>query len=127
MLEEVSNSGNTENAGVQVLEENGYRLTATISRRKTVNRLNVVLEGEVCLKNVNQLAKQLQPMVKEYDYLNLQLKNISEFDLSSIQLLWHLKRKAQNQGKTVAIVAQLSQEIQQVIKTAGLNKVISEK
>jgi ABC-type transporter Mla MlaB component len=126
-LEEIPTAGASDNTGTQVYEEHGFRLSATMSRRKTVSRMNLVLEGEVSLKNVNFLAKHLQGMLHNYEYLNIQLKNISDFDLPSLQLMWHLKRNAQNQGKTVAVVSQLSPETMQLFKTAGLNKVISDK
>lgn len=113
--------------GSQVIEDNGYRLSISESRRKTVNRVNLVVEGELCLKNVLSLSKHLRPLLQKYDYLSIQLKNIVELDLASLQLIWHLKKSAGHLGKTVAINAQLASDVQQLIKTAGLNKIISEK
>ena len=117
----------SDNNGTQVIEDNGYRLSVTASRRKTINRVNLILEGEACLKNVTSLGNQLRELLIKYEYLNIQLKNISDLDLSTLQLFWHLKKSANAQGKTVAIVAHLSPETQQLIKTAGLNKIITDK
>lgn len=125
--EEVPAGHASENNGPQIIEENGYRLSITLSRRKTVNRVNLILEGEVGLKNVSSLGIQFKPLLDKFDYLNIQLKNISDLDLASLQLFWNLKKCAGKLGKTVAIMAQLAPETQQLIKTAGLNKIISEK
>ena len=93
----------SDNNGTQVIEDNGYRLSVTASRRKTVNRVNLIIEGEACLRNVTSLGNQLRALLLKYEYLNIQLKNISDLDLSTLQLFWHLKKYANAQGKTVAI------------------------
>jgi hypothetical protein len=89
------------------------------SKRKTQKRIMISLEGNFTLKNIHLLKENIPSIFENYDFLELKLENITDLDVSAIQL-FHLMRFIYGpQKKFVAIKASFSDAQAKLLNTCG--------
>lgn len=107
-----------------VLDYRGLLVSLKPSRRKSIKKTKVLLEGSLTINNVKPFLEFIPDVFTNYDYVDFYLQNIDSLDLSFIQSLYHLKEvKAQSQ-KVVTIDAQLSDDLKKIITQSGFDKLI---
>ena len=98
------------------------KITYKPSKRKTQKRILVSLEGSFTLKNIHLLKEQIPFIFEHYDFLELKLDNITEFDVSAIQI-FHLMRFIYGpQKKFIAIKANFSAPQEKLLNTCGFHE-----
>ena len=94
------------------------------SKRKTIKKIKIVLSGSLGINNLDQSIEGLLPVFDQFDYLDFQLKEITTLDLSYIQLLYHFKSTYADNGKTVTIYSDLSNDLRKIIVHAGFEELM---
>jgi hypothetical protein len=94
------------------------------SKRKTVKKVKVVLEGNLSIINSKNFLKEIAPTFEDYDYIDFFLDNPTALDLSFIQSLYHLKTYYANQNKNVTIDSELPAEMKKVVVNSGFEDLI---
>lgn len=90
------------------------------SRRKTVRKTDVILEGNWTIDSVEQVQKELAQVFIDYDIVTISLKSTEDMDLSFVQLLYYTRELYTSQGKTVNIKSELSEDFAAVVSNSGL-------
>ncbi len=114
-----------ENKGdLPVLDYRGLLVNLKPSRRKTIKKTKVLIEGNLTINTVKQFLEYVPDVFKSYDYVDFYLHNVESLDLSFIQSLYHLKNVKVNSEKEVTVDAQLSDDLKKIITQSGFDKLI---
>ncbi len=82
----------------------------------------IVMEGELTLERVENIENTLFNAIRDYDGIQLQLKNVQKLDLRVIQLLYAFRRASETENKEFEIEMHLPEEIQESLNKSGLNE-----
>ncbi|SDR77055.1 STAS domain-containing protein [Gramella sp. MAR_2010_147] len=82
------------------------------------------LRGRLDEKNVSEVEKQLQEILKSKENLILDLNDLEVLDVSGIFMLFVLKQKAKNQRKDVTFLLENSKVISGNILGISIPKII---
>ena len=94
------------------------------SRRKTIRKTRVEMEGVLTINSAGVFLQQIKPIFSDYDYIDFYLNKIESLDLSFIQSLFHLKTFFGKQDKAVTVDAQLTDDLKKIITQSGFEKLI---
>jgi len=89
------------------------------SKRKTVRKTDVFLEGELTVGNIKQLSKEVLEVFERFDIVTFYLKNVQQLDLSCIQLLHYINESFKDKGKKITVSCQLSDDLNALIRNSG--------
>lgn len=108
----------------KVIELNGARVSIIPSKRRTIRKTRVVLEGTLTVRIVKRFNEEITPVFSEYDYIDFYLKEVQELDLSLIQLLNHLKVYYADKGKVVTVDAELTSGLKKIVVQSGFENLM---
>jgi ABC-type transporter Mla MlaB component len=97
------------------------QMTTTPQFNGNSNSVHIVLEGELLLKHIHELAAEITVVIHQYEDITIALKNIVNIDLACIQLLLAAKQTAIASKKKIACQVELPAEVENVLNHAGLN------
>jgi DNA-binding transcriptional regulator GbsR (MarR family) len=80
------------------------------------------LEKDFSLNNISQVKNELDEIIDKNKEFHLELKNIENFDLSSIQLLHALKNKL---GNGFSYSLSVKDEIKTIIMHSGFDNLVN--
>ncbi|MEL7145906.1 MAG: hypothetical protein AAFO69_06030 [Bacteroidota bacterium] len=106
------------------IDEKGLVVWVKPSRRKTIRKTRIEVEGTLTINSANFFVQQIKPVFENYDYVDFYLNNIETVDLSFIQSLYHLKTFFAAKDKNVTIDAQLTDDMKKIITQSGFEKLI---
>ena len=107
-----------------LLDYRGLLVSLKPSRRKTIKKTKVLVEGSLTINAVNQFLDFVEDIFDRFDYVDFYLQNVELLDLSFIQALYHLKKSKATVEKEVTIDAQLSDDLKKIITQSGFDKLI---
>lgn len=103
-----------------VLED--LTLTFKPSRRKTQRRMIITLEGNLTIKHVELLYSKVHSVFENYDIAEINLTNISDIDITVIQLFHAIRVHFYPLHKFITIQADLSREDRKLLNTCGFTE-----
>ncbi len=80
------------------------------------------IEKDFSIYNIEQVKNELDDIIEKYPSFHLNLKNMDNFDLSSIQLLHSLKNKL---GDEFNYTIDVKDEIKTIIKHSGFEYLLN--
>lgn len=86
--------------------------------------VKVVIEGDLSIRNAQNLKEPLEAAFNKYDLFEVELQNITALDITSIQLMYSLKKAVRAKSKTMNLTLNVSEEIQNVLEYSGLTKIL---
>jgi hemoglobin len=101
------------------LVDNNINMVFKPSLRKMTKRIVITIEGDLRIKSISMVKERLDIIFDKYDFVDVKLKNIIQFDLSFIQLFYVLKSYHQRNNKQLSLTAELSKEIKNLIISSG--------
>lgn len=101
-------------------------INATPIKGSKPKNINITIEGDFNLHNAEEIKQQLLQNVKNAQHITLDLKNITDFDLSSLQILFALHKTIKNSNKNITLNYQLPDELFSVINHCGYAKLLNE-
>ena len=99
------------------------RLILEPSKRKKIRKIKVILEGELNINNVDEFRLQIEPVFKDYDFIDFRQQEVTSLDLPHIQLMYYFQNHFKK-SKTVTIDSNLSVELKKIIVNAGFEELM---
>lgn len=106
------------------VELKSARILLRPSKRKTVKKIKVVLEGTLNINNSKSFIEEIEKVLENYDYINFHLDKPDTLDLSFIQSLYYLKTYHANHNKNVAIDSDLTGDVKKMVVNAGFESLL---
>jgi hypothetical protein len=82
--------------------EEGIKFIIEPSRRKSVSKVKVFIEGKLGVYNAEYLTNKIKEVIVSYNVIDIKLRNIEDLDLSSIQI-FHYFANHYNDGKKIVL------------------------
>jgi len=101
-----------------------YEVILSPSKRKSVRKIMITLKGELVLKNVEEIKREVLSAFDDYDFMDFKLSEVKEFDFGCIQLLHYIKKSWSDKGKTVTIDSDFPDNIRYLIEAAGYKSLL---
>ena len=95
------------------------------SKKKGENRVSIILENELTIYSVEKIRNKIIESVLKYDEINFQLKNITNMDLTFIQLFHSIKVSSDKMKKKVSFSVDLSEDIKSLFINSDLYKILN--
>ncbi len=92
------------------------------SRRKTQRRMIIAIEGNLTIKHVELLYSKVHSVFENYDIAEINLTNITDIDITVIQLFHAIRVHFYPLNKFIAIQADLSREDRKLLNTCGFTE-----
>jgi ABC-type transporter Mla MlaB component len=89
---------------------------------KGEKNLKIYLGGDLGVNNLADVTDKLKQVEKDFHEFEINLSEVSAFDLASIQLLFSLKKTAEKHKKKIKFKIDLAKEYWELIETAGFAK-----
>jgi len=97
------------------------------SLRKTQKRILIDIEGALTINNVELLHSKVSAIFQYFDYVEVTMKNVTEIDLTVIQLFHAIRVFYYPQNKFIAINADFSRESRKLLNTCGFTEFNTQK
>lgn len=95
------------------------------SKNKEKNGVDIAIEGHLNVSNIAAIQKDLNAAVKNSKYINLQITNVDDADITIIQLIVALKQKCKESNIDLSINFSLKNETSELLNKAGLTNLIN--
>ena len=82
---------------------------------------HLILDGPMTIQNAGTLMKELMECVENYKGVVIDMKAVSECDITAMQLLWSARMAAANAGKSFKI-KRLPKASKAAFDRAGINQ-----
>ena len=107
------------------VDRDNFKMIFKPSRRKTQKRILIHLEGELTIKNAEIINKSIQKVFEDFDNVELILNNITEIDVTFIQMYHTIKSFYLPLNKILSMNAEWSKEDKKILATCGFSDVLS--
>ena len=107
------------------VDRDNFKMIFKPSRRKTQKRILIHLEGELTIKNAEIINKNIQKVFEDFDNVELILNNITEIDVTFIQMYHTIKSFYLPLDKFLTMNAEWSKEDKKILATCGFSDVLS--
>lgn len=107
------------------LESNGLKMNFIPSRRKTTKRVTIIIEGEFNINTIQLAKNRLIATLKNFDYLDIVLKNIIKIDITAIQLLNFIKHTDLFGQKHFTFQDELDQNFKSLLSKCGFTGLLT--
>ena len=97
------------------------------SRRKTQKRILINIEGALNINNVDLLYSKVNVVFKNYDFVEVTMTNITEIDLTVIQLFHAIRVSYLPQKKYITINSEFSRDDRKLLNICGFVELQSQK
>ena len=94
----------------------------TINKGSSENEVTVVIEKDLTINNIDPIKNELNEIVSKHKTIKVELRNIDNFDLTSVQLLYALKKIP---GKKVEITADIKEDLKNIIINSVFKEIIN--
>lgn len=95
------------------------------SKKKGEKKVSIILKNELTIFSIEQLQSKIIETVKNYDEIEFNLNEVSNMDLTFIQLFFSIKRTADKLKKKVSFNENLSDDIKTLFINSDLYKVLN--
>lgn len=121
--EEVKQTESVDNHELDIDREN-FKMIFKPSRRKTQKRILIHIEGELTIKNCEILNKNIQKVFQDFDNVELILNNITEIDVTFMQMYYTIKSFYLPLDKFLSMNADWSKEDKKILAVSGFSDVL---
>ena len=121
--EEVKQPESIDNHELDVDSEN-FKMIFKPSRRKTQKRILIHLEGELTIKNCEIINQNIQKVFEDFDNVELILNNITEIDVTFMQMYHTIKSFYLPLDKFLSMNADWSKEDKKILTVSGFSDVL---
>jgi hypothetical protein len=97
------------------------------SRRKTQKRIFIDIEGAMTINNVDVLYSKVNDVFSSFDHVELNLANITEIDLTVIQLFHTIRMSYYPLKKYIYINATFAREERKLLNASGFTEFQTQK
>lgn len=109
------------------VETDSLKMIFTPSRRKTQKRILINIEGALTINNVEVLYSKVNVVFDNYDFVEVTMSNVSEIDLTVIQLFHAIRVSYWSQKKYISINAEFSRDDRKLLNTCGFTEFQTQK
>ena len=96
-----------------------------MKKKNKINQLaKLTLNQDMTIINAGELKAKMEEALNSASSLDLTLKNIEVMDLAGIQLIYALKKEAENQRKKLKINFDLKADLLETIRLAGFGDLL---
>ena len=92
------------------------------SKGKGDKEVSVVIEKDFSINNIMPIKSEFTEILSKNNTINIELKDIENLDLTSVQLLYSLKKFP---GKKIEIQSNIKEDLKNIIINAGLKEIIN--
>lgn len=121
--EEVKQPESIDNHELDVDSEN-FKMIFKPSRRKTQKRILIHLEGELTIKNCEIINQNIQKVFEDFDNVEMILNNITEIDVTFMQMFHTIKSFYLPLDKFLTMNADWSKEDKKIVAVSGFSDVL---
>ncbi|XOV93427.1 MAG: hypothetical protein ACFHWX_01700 [Bacteroidota bacterium] len=98
------------------------------SKRKTVRKARVNVEGKMNLYNAAFIVEKIGEIVNKWDIVDFKLQGITEIDLSALQTMYYYKSLFTSEEKRINFqLLELPAEVNTIINKSKYNKILFQK
>lgn len=116
-----------EDASYANIETESIKIIFTPSRRKTQKRILITIEGSLTINNVELLYSKVNSVFEKYDFVEVTMNNISEIDLTVVQLFHAIRVIYWPLKKYISINAEFSRDDRKLLNTCGFTEFQTQK
>jgi hypothetical protein len=98
-----------------------FKMAFTPSKRKKTRRISVAINGEFTINNITIVKEQMDLLFFNYDYIDFSFSQITQIDLTAMQLLYVIKDIYNPLGKVITMDFDLSKDDRLLAYHSGLN------
>lgn len=95
------------------------------SKKKGEKKVSIILDNELTIFSIEKLYEKIIENILKYDQIEIHLKNVSNMDLTFVQLFYSVKITADKLKKTVQFKTDLSEDIKSLFENSDLYKVLN--
>ena len=88
---------------------------------KKTNSQHLMFEGDIGLKCIDQIKTRIDSVEIDSKNIVIELNNIRSIDLSTVQLIYSIRKSLMNKGINVVLVTDISEEILQILRNTGFD------
>ena len=107
------------------MKTNDRNIKIKPSKKKGESKVSIILENELTIFSVEAIKDNIIEAIKKYDMIEFVLKNISNMDLTFVQLFYSIKISAEKLNKKVSFDVELSDDIESLFENSDLNKALN--
>jgi len=107
------------------VDRDNFKMIFKPSRRKTQKRILIHLEGELTIKNAEIINNNIKKVFEDFDNVELILNNITEIDVTFMQMYHTIKSFYLPLNKILSMNAEWSKEDKKILATCGFSDVLS--
>lgn len=104
------------------VELENLKIIFTPSRRKTQKRILIAIEGSLTINNVELLYSKVNIVFDYFDFVEVNLNNVTEIDLTVIQLFHAIRVNYWPQKKYISINAEFTRDDRKLLNTCGFTE-----
>lgn len=120
---QVENDTNNNNGFIYSdIEQETITIRFKPSRRKTQKRIIIDIEGSITINNIELMHAQVHQVFENYDFVEVNLKNITDVDLTAVQLFHAIRVSYYPQNKFISINAELASQDRKLLNTCGFTE-----
>ena len=109
------------------INDENVKVVFTPSRRKTQKRILISIEGKVTINTIELIYSKVNSVFESYDFVEVTLKNISEIDLTIIQLFHTIRVSYYSVKKYISINADFSRDDKKLLNACGFTEFQTQK
>ena len=87
--------------------------------QKDKKHAELTIEGELTLQNARELKNLIQKEIVGLDSVNIKATNISQADITFIQILRSLKKHLEENGKNITTLIEYPYDVKVLLNNAG--------
>jgi anti-anti-sigma regulatory factor len=92
--------------------------------QKGENLVRVYLGGDLSVNSLSELLPKIRSIEKDYPEMEININEVSAFDLASIQFLVSLQKTAERHKKKIKFKIDLPKDVMELIENTGFLKVL---
>ena len=92
--------------------------------QKGENFVRVYLGGDLSVNTLGELLPKLKSIEKDYPEMEVNVSDVTAFDLATIQFLVSLQKSAEKHKKKIKFKIDLPKDITELIENSGFMKII---
>ncbi len=109
------------------VETDSLKMIFTPSRRKTQKRILINIEGALTINNVDVLYSKVNVVFENYDFVEVTMTNVTDIDLTVVQLFHAIRVSYWSQKKYISINAEFSRDDRKLLNTCGFTEFQTQK
>jgi hypothetical protein len=122
LVEDIPQTNSQSSIVYENIETDSLKIIFTPSRRKTQKRILINIEGSLTINNVEVLFSKVNVVFDYFDFVEVNLNNVTEIDLTVIQLFHAIRVNYWPQKKYISINAEFSRDDRKLLNSCGFTE-----